>query len=320
MKKSELEYKTLEIVGRVQKHQPMEDSAVELKSEWPGDPAKTARRLAAHANSLRGEPILWIIGLDETRGVVGADDQELSVWLGSVSACFDTNVSPSLLLNLVVPVPDSGKAVVALYFETDRVPYVVKNTAYGKPDGGAVELEVPWREGNSTRTARRADLLRLLVPILHVPGVEILKAEMECVSRPSESTGSLTWELEAELYLVPRDQQVVYLPHHKCRGSFDDRYSGTRIWFRPFKIGSRSTDTIRRDDSQVSLLGPGTLWAEGKAQTPWRSAGYPDAVVVHLALGLANSDGHAIGIDMHLARATASQNPLVWTYAPPGTP
>jgi hypothetical protein len=40
-------------------------------------------------------------------------------------------------------------------FEVTRRPYVVRNPQAG----AAVSLEVPWREGNATRSARRSELL-----------------------------------------------------------------------------------------------------------------------------------------------------------------
>ena len=67
MKAIEIEYWALRILERVEKHQPIEDTWVELKAEWPVETAKTARQLAGHANAARGEPVLWLIGVDEKR-------------------------------------------------------------------------------------------------------------------------------------------------------------------------------------------------------------------------------------------------------------
>ena len=55
------------------------DSRVELKAEWP-DAVDAARRIAGHANAARGDPVLWIIGLDEKRGAIGAAVNELAKW------------------------------------------------------------------------------------------------------------------------------------------------------------------------------------------------------------------------------------------------
>jgi len=69
MKSIELESWAFRVLEQAEKRMPAEDSTVEVKSEWP-DPTKTARRLAGHANASRGEPILWLIGVDEKQGLI----------------------------------------------------------------------------------------------------------------------------------------------------------------------------------------------------------------------------------------------------------
>ena len=66
MRSHEIESWAYDIIERVQKHQPIEDSRVELKSEWI-DATKAARQIAGHANASHGEPILWLIGIDEKK-------------------------------------------------------------------------------------------------------------------------------------------------------------------------------------------------------------------------------------------------------------
>ena len=60
MRTHEIEEWALRATRRVEERQPNEDSRVELKADWI-DPQKTARRIAGHANALRGEPILWTL-------------------------------------------------------------------------------------------------------------------------------------------------------------------------------------------------------------------------------------------------------------------
>ena len=98
----------LRIGDQQKRNQPCEDSRVEMKSRWP-DPQKVARLIAAHANAARGENILWIIGIDESEVIVGADNTELANWLPTVKACFD-GVFPEVI-DLNVPVDQ--KTVVA---------------------------------------------------------------------------------------------------------------------------------------------------------------------------------------------------------------
>jgi hypothetical protein len=161
MRTHEVEAWALRAIERVENQQPNEDSRVELKAEWPLDPARVARRIAGQANALRGEPILWIIGADENRGVIGACQNEFSDWWAQVKSQFD---GPSPVPRDVL-VFRNGKTVVAIEFETDRVPFVVKNPLFGTPTGGPVKLEVPWREGTAVRSATHSDLITLLVPM-----------------------------------------------------------------------------------------------------------------------------------------------------------
>lgn len=146
-----------EIIDRVKRGQPHEDSRVELKAAWPDDFNKTARQIAGHANAAGGEPVLWLIGVDEKNGVVGVLHNELSNWRARLATEFDDLVPAMQDLNLTI----EGKTAVALLFETDQAPYVVRNEKFDKPERGRVQFEVPWREATSTRSARRRDLLKL---------------------------------------------------------------------------------------------------------------------------------------------------------------
>jgi hypothetical protein len=124
MKKYQIEAWALDVIEWVQKGQPIEDSHVELKANWI-EPEKAARRIAGHANAARGEPILWLIGVDEKAGTVpGVTFADLSSWYHAVVAWFDELAPEPVSIN----VPASGVTVAALYFETDRAPYVVKNS------------------------------------------------------------------------------------------------------------------------------------------------------------------------------------------------
>jgi hypothetical protein len=151
----EIEAWALRAIEHVEKHEPSEDDRVELKAAWI-DHEKAGRRIAGHANQVRGEPILWLIGVDENKGLMGADENDLATWRPQVKSHFDGPV-PRLQSVLV---HRSGKTAVALYFETEQRPYVVKN-----PTGGPAQLEVPWREGTAVRSANHSDLILLLSPL-----------------------------------------------------------------------------------------------------------------------------------------------------------
>src|SRR5437667_7296731 len=156
MRSFDIERWVVSIVEQVKAHQPVEDTRVELKSTWI-DPQKAARRIAGHLNASRGEQALWIIGLDEKQGVVGVNRNDFANWWAQVKAEFE-EVCPELK-DHNVPIDD--KVVVALLFESDRAPYVIKSENQ--------KFEVPWRDGTSIRSAKRQDLMKLYIPFAHKP-------------------------------------------------------------------------------------------------------------------------------------------------------
>ncbi len=128
----------------------------------PTDFADAARRIAAHANAARGGEVIWLIGVDEgAHAVHGASATEPAQWFDQVRAQFENGWAPSVQ---IVAVPRKEAVVVAFVFDTSGAPFVVKS-------GG--KLEVPWRGSTQTRSARRSELLQILVPRTHVPEIEI---------------------------------------------------------------------------------------------------------------------------------------------------
>jgi hypothetical protein len=160
MRPAQIEAWVLHLVDRVVAGERIEDVRVELKAQWPEAKA-AARRIAGHANSSAGDPVLWVIGLDEIKGVVPISPIELADWRAQVEAEFD-GIAPEFI-DLAVPT-ETG-TLVGLLFDTSRRPYVVKNPVFGKRGGGPASLEVPWRSGTAVRSAKREDLIRLLAPL-----------------------------------------------------------------------------------------------------------------------------------------------------------
>lgn len=211
MKKQEIEFKVLDIIERLDKGQPIEDDTVELKAEWPRDHFRAARRIAAHANAARGEPIMWLIGIDEKKGVVGADFEELSIWFAKVRSRFDQLLAPNLIS---LSIPYDGKTVVALLFETERSPFVIRipNST------GIVTHEVPWREANSTRSARRSDLIKLLYPTQKKPSLEIIDGRIELQRAIANINQGINyqWNLNMKMYVVTYSADTLVIPFHRC--------------------------------------------------------------------------------------------------------
>lgn len=204
MNKSEAELWARNVIERVEEGQPVEDSFVELKGEWPSadsrkDLYKWARQIAAHANSSRGGLILWLIGVDEKRGVIGADYEELANLWPQIEKHFDFWASPRRVFNLNLRTGDQ-KPVVALLLETDATPYVVNVVVEEGQRSAGVTKEVPWRDGNRTRSANRHELLKMLVPLTTLPHVEVLQGGVALLDqqRRFQATFILYFQIAAQ--------------------------------------------------------------------------------------------------------------------------
>lgn len=255
-----LEYRVLEIVQRVIARQPIEDSLVELKSQWI-EPKEAARRIAGHANAAHGEPILWLIGIDgKAHTVVGTNQNDLAQWWPQVRTHF-SELAPDLQdLNI----PFDGKTVVALVFTTNRAPYVVKNPVAGNPGSGPVTLEVPWREGTSVRSANRSDLIRILVPQLLLPTVNVLKGTLHAYETDAyqKSHGTYGWSLNLDIYIGTESDHRIVIPFHKCEI--------TVIITDNYKMPDPESPLIVSTSNEVIITGPGKVFL--------RAAGYSDTL------------------------------------------
>ena len=270
MRPFEIESWVLRVIDQVTRNSHSEDSLVELKSTWP-KPATAARQIAAHANAARGAPILWIIGVDEITGVLGADPAEVADWFSAVRSQFD-HVYPELQdLNVCV----GDHTVVALLFETDRAPFLVKNAAFGSPGGGPVAWEVPWREGRKTRTANREGLFRLIGPLARLPELECLDCSVSVrVEKTSDGVSNQRWYLYGSIYVVPAGPEPLVFPFHRCSvavklasGVIIDTWPDFRL-SPPRRLGlsrgtgiSSSVDsmTVESSSSEVIITGPGRV-------------------------------------------------------------
>src|SRR5437773_7115102 len=137
MRPFEIEAWAMTVIRCLQSGGGNEDARVEMKAAWiPAE--RAARHIAGHANAAKGDAVLWLVGVDEKLGVVGAGKNELATWWPQIQSQFE-GVPPTMT---PVSVLVEAKEVVALLFETTRFPYVVKNPAYGTPAGGPVQYEV----------------------------------------------------------------------------------------------------------------------------------------------------------------------------------
>lgn len=290
MRTHEIESWALSVIDRVRSGGANEDSRVELKREWI-PPDKAARRLAAHANSALGQPILWLIGVDQKTGDVTPSPNDLANWWPSVKSEFD-GIAPEIV---DVALSVGGKTLTALCFYTERRPFVVKS----KPDF----LEVPWREGTRTRSATRSELIRLLSPVVDLPDFEILNASL--VAERIQTEPELIWQLtlSVTIYVYPKKDGRLVFPFHRttCTVKIDPT---NVITFRnvfqnaihPLAtargFGSPSV-TIQVSTSELIVTGPGSFILLATS-TPEELPVMPNEVAVRITITPAGSEATAV--------------------------
>lgn len=277
MNSRQIENWALRVIDCVKSGQPNEDCLVELKRDWIS-PDKAARRIAGHANESRGENILWLIGIDEKQGVIGVNFIDFAEWYSKVESFFNDLAPRIIPLNI----PIDGKTVVALLFETDRSPFVVKNPVFGLAGGGAVELEVPWREKTSVRSAQRSDLIRLLTPLAILPEIEVLEGKLSANVEGEDSVGNYVMDelrLALDLYIVPKDKNPLVIPFHRCRALFEipeiptieswwmKLYAASGLYYTGARHEPPSSN-IKTTSYETIIDGPGKLSLEASAARP----------------------------------------------------
>jgi hypothetical protein len=174
----------------------LEDARIEFKRQLPEDAQRIARRLAGHANASRGDPILWIVGVDENERkiVPGQLPRDPASFWSQVWSKFD-GPHPELI-DLQVDL--DGVPVLALGFNCERVPYVIY-TGTDSP-----RLEVPWREGTRVDTASRSQLIRLVQPVARAPVVEV------------RNIGADAAAIAVTFFVVPPGTDPLMLPVHRA--------------------------------------------------------------------------------------------------------
>ncbi len=317
LRPQQLEARVIELVDLVLAGGRIEDDLVECKSQWP-DPQQrsSARQLAGHANKARGEPILWLIGLDEnTHTLTQPRPVEVADWWAAVASRFDPP-APELEHHLVIPVGE-GQAATALRFLTDRSPYVIT----GGGENGSLEREVPIRDGTRTRSARRDELLRLLIPAVAPPSAQLLSASLHVghdLGTEGKGPARTVLRLVATVFFQQPAMStgVVMLPAHLMHARIDfskfvsigsrrwrlnytkdedhqdgqQAFGGTRI--RPI-VAAPSTilhGVARRRDGVV-ITGAGTLTVSSRETLDGDLTSRLDhAILVHLSFGVAGVD------------------------------
>lgn len=296
MQTQELHNRVQHIINAVLNGRPVEDARVELKSKWI-DNYEAARRIAGHANAAGGEPIIWILGIDEkARQVTGVDALEMDSWIKGVEKHFDGD-APRLITH--VNIHRENKTIAVLCFETHHgTPFVIKS-----PKGGSPQFEVPWRSGTGIRSAKRVDLLQILLPISRIPNVRISSAELNLAvqqnslaSYPRSNKRLFSWTLKADLYITPQVPERIVIPHQNCRATFGVADHGDYILSNTFKpIGKSST--IICSATEIIVIGPGSVRLEGTATTEGTPSPHPlpkGKAGIRIEIEPANTDKHIV--------------------------
>lgn len=279
----EVEATVHRVVDDLQAGRPVEDDRIELKRDWPEDFQRTARRVAGHANSAHQEPIIWIIGVDETaRSVVGVSGSiDPASWSESLRAAFAEGWAPTVAWHNI---PRDERTIVALVFNTEGAPYLVRL----KDD----VFEVPWRSATRIRSAKRQEIFSILsVPTLF-PDFEILHAELIAHANrrvPPDEIVAFTFRLTAMVYVTPRSDRHVFFPLHRTRCAI--KYDGEEDEIdigHAYAHAEEGDPYVIADDKQVTFRGPGFVTLTSSAQIPVTS--YPEtAPMIRLLLSPAGA-------------------------------
>jgi hypothetical protein len=277
MRNIELEGWVVQIAERVKANQPIEDSRVELKAQWP-DHYKAARRVAGHLNASREEQVLWLIGVDETqRLIIGASRNDFADWWARVQSEFE-GVSPSVRdLN----VPFDGKTIVALLFESDRAPYVVRTRA-------SPEYEVPWRDGTRVRSATRQDLIAIYAPAIAKPTVDV-RTSLVC-RRVDNGKNTEFWGIEVELYIIPKAEERLVVPYYQCSGWIKaDGWNDIALldWIH-INPGANSKN-MDESNAELTVRGPGAAFFIGRLKRESTGPKKLAVVEAYFSLSFANA-------------------------------
>lgn len=169
MNKQEVDSRVQAAIENLQAGRTVEDdTGIEFKGDWP-DPTAKARQLAAAANTLRGGPLIYVVGVHDKTGAITVPTRiEPQEWYAKIRKPFD-QLAPELLWSQVVYFGQDSESVVALVFDTSEFPYVIN---------AGNRREVPIRVASGTESAHRNQLLRMFEPSLRAPAMAVVQGSV----------------------------------------------------------------------------------------------------------------------------------------------
>jgi len=261
----------------------VEDSRVELKAQWPTEPGRAARRIAGHLNASQGESVLWLIGVSDEGQVLGAEFGEFADWWAGVAASFTGPVPYPTEVNVY----HEDGTFLAIVFDGPQVPYLVKN-----PTGGAIAAEVPWRTMTGVRTAQHTDLLRILVPRVSLPEIEVLGGSLTLRGEHDPAAGNFalktgepaSWWLKLELYCVPADHRPIVFPNHRTTIRLSQPETVGELLLRAHQPEWEGRPNVMDSRRDASLSGPGRLQIMGTEKVGSYSGEPKSSAIVEVAV------------------------------------
>ena len=265
MRPRDVEAWALRVLDQINQGGRVEDTLVECKFQSdPEDAPRIARRLAGLCNAARGEPVLWLIGIKEDDGTRQDVTIDFAHWWSRVQARFDEIAPNPVNINVVT----SGHTLLAIAFETDRAPFVVKH-----PDNDQkVSRDVPWRDGTSVRSIKRNELFRILTLKSSMPCIEFIHGFLKFEFQYDPACGIIQEEADAikeinavlSLYFVGDMKNWSVFPNHKTEASLEiegcPNLSARRVSFgiRGLPMGVDSP-FVKASENEVAVLGPGMV-------------------------------------------------------------
>ena len=293
LRRSQVEAEALQAVEAVLAGGRVEDARIECKADWPDE--NKARQLAGHANTARGEPIIWLVGVDEkNHSLTRPSPIDPADWWSRMSKRFD-QAAPEMF-DVTVHLGE-GRTVTALAFMTDQVPYVV--TAGGEE--GRVEREVPVRAGTRTRSAYRHELLRMLFPSISIPQSFITAAVLQG-SYEEEDPPRGRLSLWMRLFFEFPGGTTTMLPANRMQARLDfdveslamPASDSVRMFFETGEYStSPKTFGVQGRSDGIVITGPGAtdITAETSIDPAWYNRIYRVRTVqMRCSLGIAGSD------------------------------
>lgn len=265
MRAIDLETRVLAAVERVRAGEKIENDLIECKRTWPTD--NKARQLAGSLNRAAGDPVIYVVGIDEKDGSIhDTSHTEILDWWNQIVGQFD-QIPPEMIRHIDVPI-NATESVVGIAFSSDRAPYLVK-TGSARPS-----LEIPMREGTGTRTARRDEVMRILAPALRVPAVTMLESTFSAGHNPAitpdpDSGNDYRREESVSIFGMARffvehdGRDLVTLPAHDMGGTVEIGANSfmldvTPDWYQSDKEVVRK-EFIHRRREAVVISGPGVV-------------------------------------------------------------